>query len=116
MMGKLIGSLCKCGQVLIPKQNFCITCSKPIEDIDFEISDNGNLISFTTLKTVPEGFTSPLILGIVELIDEKFKDYQFKPKLICQGRPNEWSENELLIGMSVIVEMDNYIFTFRKKG
>jgi uncharacterized OB-fold protein len=108
-MNTLSAAFCTCGQVHIPPREFCITCLKPTKLID--IDNNGKLITFTELYSVPEGFTAPIILGIVEMDDEKLKKITdtCRPRIVCQGRVDK---NKLEIGQKVKIEKKEDIYYF----
>jgi uncharacterized OB-fold protein len=116
---KLEARLCHCGQVMIPPRGKCISCSGSDIGKIIEISNKGKLLSFTVLNIPPEGFNSPLILGLVEIdLDENLyvektdRELKTSLKLICQGLSGDVLEDELEIGISVEVEkkVDLYFF------
>jgi uncharacterized OB-fold protein len=65
----------------------------------------GKLLSFTVLQTVPEGFEAPLIIGMVDLPDGT--------KLLCNGK---CQEQDLKIGLEVIINQKDKNYTFEMKG
>ena len=111
-MDTLKASECRCGKILLPPRKRCIYCTGDMHEI--EIRGTGSLISYTVLNTTPEGFESPLILGLIELDEIDTKKGVKKPRIFCSGRI---TENELKIGLKVkIVELeDRYYFTSLKK-
>jgi uncharacterized OB-fold protein len=115
MMGNIKGSICSCGQIHIPPERVCIACTKQNELENIELSDLGKLITYTKLNIVPDGFKAPLILGIVELDHFESDKSRIGPKLICQGKSDDFSEDELNTEMLVAVENINGLYIFRKK-
>jgi len=71
-MGKLTAAVCECGQVLLPPIERCITCSSPTRSL--EINDKGKILTYTVLQVPPEGYNSPLILGLIQLEEERGRD------------------------------------------
>ena len=64
-MEKLIGAVCECGMVFLPPRERCVKCSSHTGPI--EINDVGNVLTYTVLHVVPDGFDPPLILGLIQL-------------------------------------------------
>jgi uncharacterized OB-fold protein len=117
---KLEASYCDCGQVMIPPRERCIYCSRSNSGKIIEISNMGQLLSFTILNVPPEGFNSPLILGLVEI---DLNEYSFEnrvsrnlrsnPKLICQGLNVEVSEKDLEIDITVEILKKEDLYFFK---
>jgi uncharacterized OB-fold protein len=65
--GRFLGLKChQCGEITVPPQKVCSACQS--EDMEVvELSRNGEVRSFTVIYTAAEGFTSPYIVGLVEL-------------------------------------------------
>jgi len=55
------------------------------------LRDAGMEVIYTVLHVVPQGFTSPLILGLIQLEGkgDAVIDHHQYPKLICVGRTKE---------------------------
>ena len=115
-MGSLTMTKCSCGTVHLPPRARCINCSLLTESM--EIENLGSILTYTILHATPEGFNSPLILGLIELNYEKsinFEDNTYKPvkpKIVCVGRI---SENDLKIGLEVSIEYIDDKYYFSKK-
>ena len=93
-----------CGRVYAPPRPLCADCSAKTEPI--EVGDTGELLTYTILHTVPEGFTAPLYLGMVELDDISGS------KLICECM-GEQEEQELEIGKRVKIQEQDGKYYFR---
>ena len=57
----------KCGREMYPKHVRCPTC-KSINFEEFELGDEGKLITYTKLYSIPVGIMQapPLVIGVVE--------------------------------------------------
>lgn len=67
---RLIGSLCdNCKGTFMPPRLICPNCRRRGRMKEYEFSGDGEIYSFTTLNTVPEGFEyqKPYIVGIIRL-------------------------------------------------
>lgn len=67
---RLIGTKCKtCENVFFPPRSLCPNCRRGGAVEDFQFSGNGEIISYTTIRTPPEGFEkySPYAIAIVKL-------------------------------------------------
>lgn len=80
-------SQCSCGEVTAPPRKSCLKCGRIMKAIELE--SRGNILTYTILYAVPEGFNAPLNLVMVEL--EK------GAKLLCRYRGDSVPE----IGMDV---------------
>ncbi|GBE54163.1 MAG TPA: Zn-ribbon domain-containing OB-fold protein [Euryarchaeota archaeon] len=66
----LIGKQCKsCKSIYFPPRNFCPKCRRIGELEDYKLKGNGEVVTYTIIRTPPDGFdmVSPYIMGIVEL-------------------------------------------------
>lgn len=67
---RLIGTKCrKCGSVFFPPRNLCPKCRRRGEIECFPFSGNGTILTYTIIRTPPEGFEkqSPYAIAIVRL-------------------------------------------------
>ena len=106
-MGTLGAASCKCGKVYIPPKERCLECNGETKPI--EIDDSGELLTFTVLQATPEGFTAPLILGLIRLDGSKEKTDIRSTKLLCEGKV---PEPDLSIGLNVRVRLNNGKYYF----
>jgi uncharacterized OB-fold protein len=123
VVGKLDAYYCPCGQVMVPPREKCVYCSGSNSNSGkkIEISNKGKLLTFTVLNIPPEGFNAPLILGLIEIEstsaldvkDAKSLNEKSNPKLICQGLPDDVTENDLKIGIAVEIEKRNDLYFFK---
>ena len=89
------GSKCRCGYATISKRSICPRCGKKMKPSEWP--DEGNVLSFTRLQTVPEGLTDSYNLALVAI--------KKGPKLIC------WTSGTLKIDETVtIVEQKGKLF------
>ena len=104
----LIASKCSCGEIMIPTRKRCIACSK--DTIIIDLGNTGTIITYTILNVPPEGFSAPLILGLIELEPSNDDQKTCKPKLLCEGNI---PENHLKIGLKVKIDYvdGKYLFT-----
>ncbi len=58
-------SRCTCGKTYALDRENCPICGRSMTSI--EIADNAELLTFTILNTVPEGFEGPIFLALAEL-------------------------------------------------
>jgi len=95
-------STCKCGKIVALRREICPNCGKKMSLI--EIGDYAELLTFTTLYTVPEGFEPPIHLTLVKLENEA--------NFLCVCK----NENDLEIGKKgkIIFENDKYYFVGNK--
>ena len=67
---RLIGTRClNCKEVFMPPRNLCPNCRRSGKIEEVELSGEGEIYSFTIIKTAPEGFelNTPYIIGIIKL-------------------------------------------------
>ena len=67
---RLIGTKCgKCGSTFFPPRNLCPECRRSGEIEPFQFSGNGTIVSYTIIRTPPEGFErqAPYAVAIVKL-------------------------------------------------
>ncbi len=58
-------SSCKCGKKISFKREICPYCGKPMTLK--EIGNNAEILTYTKLFIVPEGFDAPIFLTLVKL-------------------------------------------------
>ena len=92
-------SECSCKKVICPPRNFCPKCGNKMEIIN--INNKGTVYSFTTLFSVPKGFSSPLKLVMVE--------FDNKVKILCEFR----GKREIEIGDSGYVIKNETSYEFK---
>ena len=66
----LTGTRCtNCGSVFFPPRNLCPKCRRSGNVEDFEFSGNGKILSYTIVRTAPEGFEHyvPYAVAIIRL-------------------------------------------------
>lgn len=66
----LIGTKCiTCGAVYFPPKSLCPKCRRRGKMEDFRFSGNGEIISYTIIRTPPEGFEkyAPYAIAIIKL-------------------------------------------------
>lgn len=80
------GKSCKCGFSTVGDKTRCPRCGKVATDAEWK--DRGTVLSSARLKIVPNGFTVPMVLVLVEVDGDG-------PKLAC------WSEEDLPVGEKV---------------
>jgi uncharacterized OB-fold protein len=95
-------SKCNCGKIVPMDREICPNCGKPMTSIEFE--NDAEILTHTTLYTVPEGFEAPIFLVLVEL--------EQGTKLLCECK----NENDLKIGKKgkVIKKNNKYYFMSNK--
>jgi hypothetical protein len=99
----LAASRCpRCRRVIAPPTSMCPDHPVAMEPV--AVSAVGEVVSFTTLHSPPEGFRSPLHIAIVELEDGA--------RLFCHGEETRGVK----IGSTVSVEEVNSIFYFSHMG
>jgi uncharacterized OB-fold protein len=108
-MGTLGATGCRCGKVYIPPKERCLECISKTKPID--IDDSGELLTFTVLQATPEGFTAPLILGLIRLDGSNEETDSRSTKLLCEGKV---PEPDLSIGLKVKVRLKNGKYYFIK--
>lgn len=96
------GSECRCGRKLVPPRKLCPSCGDVMGNVDFE--EKGSILTHTTLFTVPDGFSAPIKLALVELAGG--------PKLLCSCGDGVVME----IGAPVRVFQEGEIFICTPEG
>lgn len=99
----MISSICKCGKIVALERKVCPYCGKTMNSV--EHGNVAEILTYTKLFTVPEGFKSPIFLTLVKL--------ENGAKLLCECK----NENDLEIGRKgkVIFEKEKYYFVSTKK-
>ncbi len=92
----------RCGRVVAPPARFCPDHPVALEPV--ELPAYGDVISFTTLHSPPEGFRSPLHIALVELPGGA--------RIFCHGTETR----ELRLGRRVAVEEVDQVFYFSHLG
>ena len=67
---RLVGTKCsKCGTVFFPPRNLCHKCRTRGAVEDFQFSGKGEIVSYTIIRTAPEGFEKyvPYAIAIIKL-------------------------------------------------
>ncbi len=102
-MDTVQGSRCpRCFRVVAPPTRFCPDHPVAMERV--ELQGYGDVISFTTLHSPPEGFRSPLHIALVELPDGA--------SIFCHGTETR----RLRVGRRVAVEAVDQVFYFSHLG
>ncbi len=65
MMSLKVSKCDSCGEVLAPPRLKCPECRKEMQME--EVSGVGVIITHTTVHVVPEGFSAPIMVGLVKL-------------------------------------------------
>ena len=103
MQETLAASRCpRCRRVVAPPARMCPDHPVPMDP--HRISAVGEVVSFTTLQSAPEGFRSPLHIAIVELEDGA--------RIFCHGEETRGVK----IGSTVSVEEVDSVFYFSHLG
>ena len=101
-METIPGSRCACSRACTPPVPYCPDCGR--EMMPTELLGYGHILSFTTLHSPPEGFSSPLHLALVEL--------QGGAHLFCHGAETRG----LRLGTRVAVESIDAVYYFSHLG
>ncbi len=101
-------SVCKeCGRTVIPPRDICPDCGPGVSSMDLKsLSNEGTILSYTSLHSPPEGFEPPVLLALVELVEGG--------SVLCLGNKEEM--DEVSIGKSVHLSQDSegrFIFSLR---
>ena len=67
---RLIGTRCmECNTAYFPPRNVCNKCRRKGKMEKFQFSGKGEIVSYTVIRTPPEGFEyyTPYIIGIIKL-------------------------------------------------
>ena len=103
MIESIAGSRCpRCDMVVAPPAPYCTRHPVPMHPVT--LPGVGEIVSFTTLHSPPEGFRSPLHIAIVEL-DEG-------ARFVCHGAQTEG----LKIGSRVAIEAIDHVYYFSHLG
>jgi hypothetical protein len=97
------GSKCpRCGLVVAPPARWCPHHPVAMEPASFP--GVGEVVTFTTLHSAPEGFKSPLHIALVEL--------DGGARFVCHGAETSW----LRIGSVVAIEAVGDVYYFSHLG
>ena len=101
--GSLPGSRCpRCRRVVVPPARLCPDHTVPM--METSVLATGEVVSFTTLYSPPEGFRAPLHIALVELPGGA--------RLFCHGEDTEGVK----IGSRVSVEEVDAVYYFSHLG
>ncbi len=65
---QLMGSKCtNCNTVYFPPRILCPKCRRKGKMEEYTLSGNGKIISYTVIRTPPEGFEAPYVVALIEL-------------------------------------------------
>ncbi len=92
----------RCGMVVAPPTSFCPR--HPVRMTEASIPGVGEIVSFTTLHSPPEGFRSPLHIALVEL--------EGGARFVCHGPQTRG----LKIGSQVAIEAVDAVYYFSHLG
>lgn len=103
MLETIPASRCpRCGLVVAPPERFCPR--HPVAMEPMALPGAGEIVSFTTLHSPPEGFRSPLHIAVVEL--------EGGARFVCHGAGTEGVK----IGSRVAVEAIDNVYYFSHLG
>lgn len=103
MIETIAGSRCpRCETVVAPPAAFCPR--HPVAMTPADLAGVGEVISFTTLHSPPEGFRSPLHIAIVEL--------DGGARFVCHGAETRG----IKIGSRVAIEAIDNVYYFAQLG
>ncbi len=103
MSEKIPAARCpRCGRVVVPPTRFCP--DHPVALEPASIDGYGEVVSFTTLHSPPEGFRSPLHIALVALDDGA--------RLFCHGA----GTRGVRVGSRVAVEAVDAVYYFSHLG
>ena len=103
MIETISASRCpRCAVVVAPPASFCPR--HPVRMTPTTLPGAGEVISFTTLHSAPEGFKSPLHIALVEL--------EGGARFVCHGAETRG----LKIGSTVAIEAVNNVYYFAHLG
>ena len=96
-------SMCNCGKIVVMNRKICPYCGKSMTNI--ELGNDAEILTHTTLFTVPEGFDAPIYLVLTKL--------QKGVKLLCECK----NKKDLEIGKKgkIIFDNEKYYFVSDKK-
>ena len=102
-MEAIAASRCpRCGRVVAPPAAFCPR--HPVAMAPVMLAGVGEVVSFTTLHSPPEGFRSPLHIALVELEDGA--------RFVCHGAETRG----LKVGATVAIEAIDNVYYFSHLG
>jgi hypothetical protein len=97
------GSRCpRCGEVFAPPATYCPR--HPVRLTPIRVPGVGEVVSFTTLHSPPEGFRSPLHIALIEL--------EGGARFVCHGAQTRG----LKIGSRVAIEAIDDVYYFSHLG
>ena len=103
MIETIAASRCpRCEKVVAPPAPFCPR--HPVAMIPLSVPGVGEIVSFTTLHSPPEGFRSPLHIALVELEDGA--------RFVCHGAQTRG----LKVGATVAIEAIDNVYYFSHLG
>ncbi|MBI4637934.1 MAG: OB-fold domain-containing protein [Candidatus Rokubacteria bacterium] len=92
----------RCEALVVPPAAYCPR--HPVAMVPTSVAGVGDVVSFTTLHSPPEGFRSPLHIALVEL--------DGGARLVCHGAETRG----LRIGSSVAIEAVDNVYYFSHLG
>ena len=103
MIETISGSRCpRCGEVFAPPATYCPR--HPVRMTPTRVPGVGEVVSFTTLHSPPEGFRSPLNLALMEL--------EGGARFFCHGAQTRG----LRVGSTVAIEAIDDVYYFSHLG
>jgi hypothetical protein len=103
MIETIAASRCpRCAAIVAPPASYCPR--HPVAMAPAELAGVGEVITFTTLHSPPEGFRSPLHIAIVEL--------EGGARFVCHGAETRG----IKIGSRVVVEAIDNVYYFAQLG
>src|SRR5687768_11127121 len=103
MIEQIEGSRCpRCAVVVAPPARFCP--HHPVEMVPEFLPGVGEIVTFTTLHSPPEGFRSPLHIAIVEL--------DGGARFVCHGAETRG----IRVGSRVAIEAIDNVYYFAQLG
>lgn len=86
-----------CENVIIPRRDLCPYCGPGSSNMtEIDVSNTGQVLTFTSLEMPPEGFEPPVVIALVQLDDGG--------SILCLGDKDELEKT--VIGSSVSVSQD----------
>jgi len=92
----------RCALVVAPPASFCPR--HPVAMIHVTLAGVGEVVTYTTLNSPPEGFRSPLHIAVIELEDGA--------RFVCHGSETKG----LKVGASVAIEAIDNVYYFSSLG
>ncbi|MDF1537773.1 MAG: OB-fold domain-containing protein [Candidatus Thorarchaeota archaeon] len=92
-------SVCnECNRTVIPPRDICPYCGPGLSPMTLKLlSNEGTILSYTSLHSPPEGFEPPVLLALVELAEGG--------SVLCLGRNEEM--DEVAIGKTIVLSKDS---------